>query len=156
MIARHAPSLPPSAARVIGTYRRWILALLVLGSAGTEVELLLLSHYEDPWQLTPLILIAAAVVIAIWVAIRPTAAGIRALKVLMWAFIAAGGLGVILHFRGGVEFALETDPTLSHGQLLWKVLRAKAPPALAPGVMAQMGLLGLIYTYTYPATRGTD
>ena len=156
MIEPNSPALPPFAARVIGTYRRWILALLVLSSAGTEVELLLLSHYEDPWQVTPLILIATAIVIAIWIAIRPTAAGIRTLKVLMWAFIAAGGLGVILHFRSGAEFAIETDPTLSHGQLLWKVLRAKAPPALAPGVMVQMGLLGLMYTYKYPAARGVE
>jgi hypothetical protein len=28
------------------------------------------------------------------------------------------------------------------------VMRAKAPPLLAPGMMLQMGLLGLIYVYS--------
>jgi hypothetical protein len=27
---------------------------------------------------------------------------------------------------------------------------AKAPPALAPAVMAQLGFLGLLYTYRHP------
>ena len=30
-----------------------------------------------------------------------------------------------------------------------KVLEAKVPPALAPGVMIQLGLIGLAYTYRY-------
>jgi hypothetical protein len=35
--------------------------------------------------------------------------------------------------------------------LFVKVVTAKAPPALAPGVMVQLGLLGLVYTYKHPA-----
>ena len=45
------------------------------------------------------------------------------------------------------------DPTLSATQLFWKVMHMKAPPTLAPGVLAQMGLLGLVSTYRHPAVR---
>ena len=31
------------------------------------------------------------------------------------------------------------DPTLSRWQLFWKVLHMQAPPALAPGVLVQLG-----------------
>jgi hypothetical protein len=48
------------------------------------------------------------------------------------------------------------DPTQSSWTLFTKVMTAHAPPALAPGVMAQLGLLGLIYTYQHPALVGRD
>ena len=50
-----------------------------------------------------------------------------------------------------MEFQLEVQPELSGSTLLWKVLQAKTPPALAPGVMAQLGLIGLAYAYRHPA-----
>jgi hypothetical protein len=31
-----------------------------------------------------------------------------------------------------------------------KAIHSKAPPALAPAAMIQMGLLGLLYTYKHP------
>ena len=43
-------------------------------------------------------------------------------------------------------------------KLVWKALRG-ATPALAPGALAQLGLLGLLYTYRHPAlthTRETE
>jgi hypothetical protein len=55
--------------------------------------------------------------------------------------------GVYLHYLGNREFQLELDPSLSGLSLLGKVLHAKAPPALAPGHMSLMGLLGLAATY---------
>jgi hypothetical protein len=45
-----------------------------------------------------------------------------------------------------MEFQLEMDPTLGGMALLLKVMHAKAPPALAPGNMVLLGLLGLIST----------
>jgi hypothetical protein len=59
-------------------------------------------------------------------------------------------VGLYLHYRGNVEFALERDPSLSGARLLWKALRG-ATPALAPGALSQLGLLGLLYTYGHPA-----
>jgi hypothetical protein len=68
----------------------------------------------------------------------------------MIVFFVVGALGVYLHLAGNVEFALERDPSLSGVHLLWKALRG-ASPALAPGALAQLGLLGLLYDYKHPA-----
>ena len=58
----------------------------------------------------------------------------------MLLFLAAGAAGVYYHYRANVEFQRETDPSLAGRALLWKVLQAKVPPALAPGVLVQLGL----------------
>jgi hypothetical protein len=39
---------------------------------------------------------------------------------------------------------------------LGKILHAKAPPLLAPGMMMQMGLLGLAYAFTDIRYRGSN
>jgi hypothetical protein len=69
----------------------------------------------------------------------------------MVAAIVSAGIGFVLHYRANAEFQLDIDPS-ARGPALWmKVLRAKAPPALAPGVLAHLGLLGLAYTDRHPA-----
>ena len=130
--------------------RQWLAGVLALGLAGTAVELLLLEHYEDPWQLVPLLLIVLALGILIWHVARPCTASVRALQVTMASFLLASVAGVWLHFRGAAEFQIEIDPAMSKWNLVKNVMRAKAPPVLAPGVMLQLGLIGLAYTYRYP------
>ena len=133
--------------------RRLTQVLLAFGLAGLSVELVLLEHYEDGWMLIPLAVITAAFICLLMVT---TAASVRTLRVfrgVMWTMLASGLLGVVLHYRVGLEFQVDMDPTLSATQLFWKVLHMKAPPALAPGAMAQLGLLGLISTYRHPAFR---
>jgi len=128
--------------------RRWILWVLVLGLAGVEAELLLLEHYEDPWQLIPIILVALAAVVLIWQARQRDAASLLALRSIMVLFLIAGFLGLALHFRGAAQFQLEIDPAIGTWDLVGKVMRAKAPPLLAPGVMLQLGLIGLAYAFS--------
>ena len=65
----------------------------------------------------------------------------------MMSFLVAGVLGVALHFSGAAEFQREIDPAIGAWDLIKKVMRAKAPPVLAPGVMLQLGLIGLVYAY---------
>jgi len=129
--------------------RRLLFVILVLGMSGTAVELLLLKHDDDRIQLIPLVLLAAGVVAAVLHASRPTAATAGALRTTMIAFVAAGAAGLYFHYRANVEFQLETDPSLAGRALLMKALEAKAPPALAPGVMIQLGLVGLAYTLRF-------
>jgi hypothetical protein len=131
--------------------RRFMLAILVFGMSGSAAELVLLRHYEDTNQLIPLVLIGVTLAVVAWHAAAGRAASVRALQLGMLLFIGAGFAGVVLHFRSNMEFQLETDPSLAGTKLLLKVLQAKAPPALAPGVMVQLGLLGLAYTYRHPA-----
>jgi len=61
--------------------------------------------------------------------------------------IVSGGLGTVLHYRANMEFKLEMDPSMGGFALFSSVMRAKAPPALAPGNMALLGLLGLVCAY---------
>ena len=63
--------------------RRMMLALLVLELIGTGAELLLMSHYEDVWQIVPLALIALALGILGWHRASRSASTIRALRVTM-------------------------------------------------------------------------
>ncbi|MGB7219613.1 MAG: hypothetical protein WBD07_12500 [Vicinamibacterales bacterium] len=125
--------------------RRWLMGILVLGLTGTGVELLLLEHYEDSWQLVPVVLISSALAVLAWHGRRGHAASARAIRVTMVSFLIAGAVGIGLHFRGAAEFQLEIDATLNWWELSKKVMRAKAPPVLAPGIMVQLGLLGLAY-----------
>lgn len=50
-----------------------------------------------------------------------------------------------LHLKANMEFQREMDPSAPDRVLLVKAVRAKAPPALAPGAMVMLGLLGLLY-----------
>ena len=128
-----------------------ILALLTFGVVAIGGELLALGHYEDPWQFAPFALILLTLSAIAWIGFTGSAASIRALRVTMVLMIVAAGLGIVLHYRGNAEFQLEMNPALSGWELFVRVLHAKAPPALAPGVMAQLGFLGLIYTFRHPA-----
>jgi len=132
------------------TARNILIAILLFGTAGTATELLLLAHTEDANQWIPLVLCAATVVLGIGVAIRPTRASIRVFQVVMLLMIVGGGLGMYLHLRANMEFQLEMDAALTGFALLKKSVVAKSPPALAPGSMAQLGLIGLAFTYKHP------
>lgn len=137
------------------TVRRYLMGLFLFGLVGTALELVLLGHYDGAWQLVPLIVIGAACVTALWLSLRPSPVSLRVWRAMMVVFLLSGALGIALHYRGNLEFQLEFDAHQSRSALFWKVMRAKAPPALAPGVMMQLGVLGLIYGYRHPAAART-
>ena len=134
--------------------RRCLFWVLILGLVGTEAELLLMEHYENPLQFTPLLLIALAFVVLLWHRKSPASASRRSLTILMWLFVIAGFVGVALHIRGAVLYQLELDPDIARWELLKKAMRAKAPPVLAPGVMLQFGLIGLAYLFSDSQNKG--
>ena len=137
--------------------RPLLLALVALGVAGLTTELLLLDHLEDVWQLVPLVVLALGASAIAWQLFAPTALSTRYFQVSMLLIAAAGVAGIVLHYKGNLEFQLELDATQSAWDLFRKVMHAKAPPALAPGAMTQLGLLGLVYTFRHPAlSRGAD
>jgi hypothetical protein len=59
-----------------------------------------------------------------------------------------------LHFQGSAEFKLESNPTLKGWELFWAAMRSKAPPPLAPGVMIQLGLIGLAFVRVNQGSQG--
>jgi hypothetical protein len=133
-----------------GLLRRLLLAVVVVTIGGLLTELLLLEHYEDPWQFTPLVLLVVALVPTLLLLFRPSRAAVQSFRVVMALCLVAGVVGVILHYKGNVEFELEGDPALGGLKLFWTAVRG-ATPALAPGAMAQLGLLGLAITWRHPA-----
>ena len=149
----HRPSVGADQVELL---RRWILGVLVLGLLGTVTELLLLSHYEQTLQLVPVVLIAAAVAVIVWHVMRHDAASLSALQIVMALFVLAGFIGFAAHFLGSAEFQLDLDPSMTAWELVEKVLRAKAPPLLAPGMMLQLGLLGLAYVFSDSRYRRSE
>lgn len=131
--------------------RRILLAILILGVVGITVELLLLGHVEDFNQLIPLALAGATLMLSLVVSVKPTVATVRIFQVLMTLLIVSGAVGMYLHFQVNMEFQLEMDPALKGMPLFRKAILAKAPPALAPGAMTQLGLIGLAYSFRHPA-----
>ncbi|MBY0493081.1 MAG: hypothetical protein K2Y23_02585 [Cyanobacteria bacterium] len=137
------------------TARRILLAILLLGVFGIVAELFLLNHIEDATQWIPIALGLLTVLLSLAVATRPTSATIRLFQLVMILMIVSGGVGMYLHLRANMEFQLEMDATLTGFALFRKSIVAKAPPALAPGAMAQLGLIGLAYTFRHPVLGRT-
>ncbi|MDE2731926.1 MAG: hypothetical protein OXM02_11670 [Bacteroidota bacterium] len=125
------------------TGQRLLQAALIFGLVGTGLELALLEHYEDAWQLIPIVLLASGLVGTVWHIAAPTRYSARVLSILMLAFALAGLLGLWLHFKGNMEFELEMYPGLTGWPLIWKTLGG-AVPALAPGTMVFVGLVGFV------------
>jgi hypothetical protein len=140
---------------IVERLRLWVLGVLVLGLIGTVTELILLEHYEQALQFVPLVLIALGVVVLAWHAMRHDTASLRALQIVMGLFVLAGFAGMAAHFNGSAEYQLELNPDMDKWELLDKILHAHAPPLLAPGMMMQMGLLGLAYAFTDIRYRGS-
>lgn len=135
--------------------RQLLLALLFIGIAGLAAELVLLRHTDSLTQWIPHVVLIAGFAGTAAVYFRPGSATLRVFQAVMALFIVAGILGLYLHYRGNVEFALERDPSLTGARLIWKALRG-ATPALAPGALAQLGLMGLVFTYGHPALAGRN
>jgi peptidoglycan/LPS O-acetylase OafA/YrhL len=136
--------------------RRWLIGVLLLGLLGTVTELLFLEHYEKPLQFVPLLLIAAAFGVLYWHYRRNNDMSLRWLKIVMVLFVVAGFVGVAAHFEGSAEFQLELDPSIGMWDLIMKIIHAQAPPLLAPGMMLQLGLIGLAYVYSDARNRRSE
>ena len=130
--------------------RDLVLAVIVLGMLGLTAELFLQEHTESWQQWIPFVVLGLGLAATAMVRIRPSRGTLRFFEVIMTSFLAAGLLGIYLHYAGNAEFEIERTPELSGLRLLWKALRG-ATPALAPGALAQLGLLGFIYTYRHPS-----
>jgi hypothetical protein len=142
--------VPADPAAVLAALRVLLLAIFALGAGGTGVELLLIEHYEEFWQVAPLLLLLGGLLALGWLLARASAASVRLFQGVMLLFLLSGAVGVLLHYQGNTEFELERNPSLGGLVLLWESIRG-ATPALAPGTMIQLGLVGLAATFRHPA-----
>jgi hypothetical protein len=138
----------------MGPFRRILLALVLLGAVGLLVELALLEHFDSATQWIPLALLVVVIGATIAVGLRPAPPVVRFFQAVMVLCVVTGAVGVFLHYRGNAEFELERDGSLRGLRLFWEAIRG-ATPALAPGALSQLGLLGLAFTYRHPALRSS-
>ena len=137
----------------MSTIRRALLAILLLGAVGTLSELFLMEHTDGVWQLAPVVLLGGGVIaIAAHALNQHHVPSIRGFQGLMVVFVLSGIIGIILHYLGNAEFEREMQPD-ARGLLLVKESLMGATPALAPGTMIQLGLIGLAATFRHPALR---
>ena len=127
-------------------WRRVLLAIVLVGSAGTLTELLLLEHTEEFYQLIPVVLLALALVASGLALALPRPWVIVTLRIVMAACFISAAIGIFLHYRGNTEFALERHSSL-RGWKLFSEAMMGATPSLAPGAMAQLALIGLLSTF---------
>ena len=134
--------------------RQILLALILIGAVGLLAELALLEHFESLTQWIPLALLVVVVTAAVLVVTWRTPSALRFFRAVMALCVVTGVVGVVLHYRGNVEFEIERDGSLHGIRLFWEAIRG-ATPALAPGALSQLGLLGLAFTYRHPSLRST-
>src|SRR5690349_16614830 len=130
-------------------FRRALLAILAFGLVGIEVELFLLKHTDGFWQLVPVVLVGVTLLIVAWTWLQPGPASLGTLRLVMGVFLITGIVGVVQHFTGNIGYEKESNPGLA-GAELYKAAAMGSTPLLAPGVMLQLGLIGLLYTYKHP------
>ena len=74
----------------------------------------------------------------------------------MLLYAGSAVIGVTLHYKANVALQHETRPDLKGLELVTNVITSAAPPALAPGLMLQLALLGLAYTYRHPVLEAGE
>ena len=126
-------------------WQKLLLAIVLFSAGGTFTELLLLEHTEEIYQLIPVILLGLAFVASLAVLVKPVKSTITFLRIVMVLCLISALVGVYLHYLANVEFVLERHPRLT-GIALFKEAIMGALPALAPGAMAQLSLIGLLAT----------
>jgi hypothetical protein len=136
--------------------RSLLLALHLSGDRRPDDRAVLLNPFRNAWQLVPLVLLAQGASAVVWQLLAPTAISTRYFQLTMALMAVAGVAGIVLHYRGNLEFQLEIDATQSSWDLFRKSSHAKAPPALGARRMTQLGLLGLVYTFRHPALSPGD
>ncbi|MEE8349174.1 MAG: hypothetical protein V3R94_06375 [Acidobacteriota bacterium] len=131
------------------TIRRFLVGIFLVGLVGTGGELLLIEHTDGFWQWVPLLLIILALVVLCWAALKPGPVVLRVFQGSLLLLVLSGFAGCLLHYLGNVEFELEMYPS-RNGFELFRESIAGATPALAPGTMMMLGLVGWVYIYRHP------
>ena len=130
--------------------RAALAAVFYFGAVGTLIELFLLEHFDEPVQYVPFAALGLVAAVLGWALASPRPAGVRAVRWSSILLAGVGMVGIVLHYRSNVLFELEMEPDSAGLALIWIALRG-ATPALAPGQLAQLGLIGFLFTLGHPA-----
>ena len=120
-----------------------VLALLFM-MIGTLLELYLLEHYEDTWQLIPVLCIGVALVNLCVLFYRRSQAAIHLFKLVLVLTTFSGVYGVYLHLQSNFEFEQDMKPTATNFELITESLSG-ALPTLAPMSLVVLACIGYSY-----------
>jgi hypothetical protein len=126
-------------------WQRLLLGIVLFTAVGTLLELLLLEHVEEIYQLIPVILLGIVILATAALWFKPSRGVVTMFRVVMALCLVSALVGIYLHYQANVEFVLERHPKMT-GWALTKEAATGAMPALAPGTMAQLALVGLLAT----------
>jgi hypothetical protein len=136
---------------------RFLLIIFLFGVMGAAVELLLLGHIEGWRQWVPLVLFALSLLVLLCHAVARHAATLWIFRATMLLFLISGAVGCWFHYQAKREFKLESNPSLAGWELFREAIVGGAvPPVLAPGMMIQLGLIGLAYAYRRRSGASTN
>ena len=121
-----------------------ILVALLFMLFGTALELYLLEHYEDTLQLIPILCIGASILTLFILFFQRTKWIVNLYKLILGLTALSGVYGAFLHLKANYEFELEMKPTAKGWDLFMESLSG-ALPALAPGSMIVLALIGYSY-----------
>lgn len=124
--------------------KRVLFAALLFMIVGMGLELYLLGHYEDTLQLIPLFCIGGTLLILSILLFQQSAFFLGVFKLLLGLTALSGLYGTFLHLRANYEFEQEMKPSTADWDLFLESLSG-ALPALAPGSMILLALLGYSY-----------
>jgi O-antigen ligase len=127
-------------------WQRLLLLIALLSAGVTMVELLLLEHVEEWQQLIPVVLLAAAAVAILLLLVTSARWAVQLLRLVLIVCFVSALLGIYFHYQANVEFVLERHPRMT-GTELFKNAIMGGMPALAPGAMAQLALIGGLATF---------
>ena len=109
------------------------------------MELYLLNHYEDTLQLIPLLSIGLSLILLLVLLFNSSRLNIKLFKASLLITALSGLYGSYLHLESNYEFELEMKPTAGSWDLFVESLSG-AIPALAPGSLIALALIGYSYT----------
>ena len=132
--------------------RSIILAVILMGLAGTGLELVFVDHFESTAQWVPVVLICLALLVLGAYSLVGAAALLRVFQAVMIMFILSGLAGIALHYQHDVEKAEKDHPGIRGAELIQTAVAGEAP-LLAPGAMIELGILGLAYVFRHPALK---
>lgn len=124
--------------------RQLIAVTLLFMMTGTVMELYLLDHYEDVQQLIPILCIGAALLLLLILHFRRTLMLRKLFKWILAITAVSGVYGIYLHLNANFEFEQEMKPTAASWDLFLESFSG-ALPALAPGSMIVLALIGYSY-----------
>jgi len=120
-----------------------VLALLFM-MIGSLLELYLLDHYEDSWQLIPILSVGTTLVTLLILFFKKTTKVVNFFKAVLILTALSGVYGVYLHLQSNFEFEQDMKPTASFWQLITDSLSG-ALPTLAPMSLVVLACIGYSY-----------